>query len=106
MVTNDLAEVIDYLGNFVAIPTPLTPHMAQTAKRVHAFTYSLILWRFRLSGLPASAKPFIEEIASDALQILPQVLMGYNKTVKLLARASLRMRCDMFISMTTPSNSL
>ncbi len=89
MVANDLAEVIGYLEKFVAIPVPLTPHMAQTAKRVHALTYSLILWRFRLSSLPASAKPFIEEIASDALQILPQVLMGYNKTVKLLARGIL-----------------
>jgi hypothetical protein len=29
---------------------------------------------------------FIEEIASDALQILPQTLMGYNKTTKLLIR--------------------
>jgi hypothetical protein len=29
---------------------------------------------------------FIEEIASDALQILPQVLMGYGKTTKLLTR--------------------
>jgi hypothetical protein len=29
---------------------------------------------------------FVEEIASDALQILPQVLMGYGKTAKLLTR--------------------
>jgi hypothetical protein len=32
------------------------------------------------------AKCFLEEIASDALQILPQVLMGYGKTAKLLSR--------------------
>ena len=31
-------------------------------------------------------KVFIEEIASDALQILPQALMGYGKTAKLLTR--------------------
>jgi hypothetical protein len=46
----------------------------------------LILWRFRLKGLPTHGRPFIEEIASDALQILPQVLLGYGKTVKLLTR--------------------
>jgi putative alpha-1,2-mannosidase len=28
----------------------------------------------------------VEEIASDALQVLPQVLMGYSKTAKLLIR--------------------
>jgi hypothetical protein len=46
----------------------------------------LILWRFRLKGLPGHGRAFIEEIASDALQILPQVLMGYGKTAKLLIR--------------------
>jgi hypothetical protein len=33
-----------------------------------------------------SGRVFIEELASDALQILPQALMGYNKTAKLLNR--------------------
>src|SRR5258707_11561346 len=53
---------------------------------MHRATFNLILWRFRLSGLPTHGQVFIEEIASDALQILPQILMGYGKTAKLLTR--------------------
>jgi hypothetical protein len=56
------------------------------AKKIHRATYSLIIWRFRLGILSAHGRPFIEEIASDALQILPQVLMGYGKTANLLTR--------------------
>ena len=60
--------------------------MVRIARTIHGNTYSLILWRFRLRGLPEHAKVFIEEIASDALQILPQIMMGYSKTAKLLIR--------------------
>jgi hypothetical protein len=60
--------------------------MLENAKRIHRATFSLILWRFRLKAIPPHGKVFIEEIASDALQILPQVLMGYGKTAKLLIR--------------------
>jgi hypothetical protein len=65
--------------------TPPGP-MVENAKRIHRATYSLILWRFRLTQLPEHSKAFIEEIASDALQILPQALMGYSKTTKLVTR--------------------
>jgi hypothetical protein len=44
------------------------------------------LWRFRLGNIPEHGKAFVEEIASDALQILPQVFVGYTKTPKLLMR--------------------
>jgi hypothetical protein len=39
-----------------------------------------------VGGLPQCGKVFLEEIASDALQILLQILMGYSKTAKLLTR--------------------
>src|SRR5712692_9858678 len=55
-------------------------------RRIHGVTYSLIWWRFRLRGLKQCGKVFIEELASDALQILPQAFMGYNKASKLLIR--------------------
>jgi hypothetical protein len=56
------------------------------AKRIHRAVHSLILWRFRLRDLQPHGRVFIEEIASDALQILPQTLMGYRKPAKLLTR--------------------
>jgi hypothetical protein len=67
-------------------PTALT---IDNAKRIHRATHSLILWRFRLGKVLDHGGAFIEEIASDALQILPQVLTGYSKTPKLLMRGIL-----------------
>jgi hypothetical protein len=88
-LVTDFAEVVALLKERNTIPAQSTDAMIATAKRIHANTYSLILWRFRLRKLPVHASVFIEEIASDALQILPQILMGYGKTALLLIRGVL-----------------
>jgi hypothetical protein len=85
-VAGDFADVLSLLKERGIVPKNPTTDLIINAKRIHGFTYSLILWRFRLRNLTPHAKVFVEEIASDALQILPQVLMGYGKTAKLLIR--------------------
>jgi hypothetical protein len=85
-VAADFSQVLSFLQAKGLIPASPSLSLATNAKRIHRATYSLILWRFRLHGLPVHGSAFIEEIASDALQLLPQVLMGYGKTAKLLTR--------------------
>jgi hypothetical protein len=85
-VSNDFDEVVALLKDRKILPSAPSQDMLRIAKAIHANTYSLILWRFRLPKLSDHAQIFVEEIASDALQVLPQVLMGYSKTSKLLIR--------------------
>jgi hypothetical protein len=85
-VATDFVEVVRLLHKRGLIPKGAPAPMVATARAIHGFTYSLILWKFRLRGLPEHGNVFIEEVASDALQILPQVLAGYSKTAKLLIR--------------------
>ncbi len=85
-VADDFASVISFLTEHGIVPTTAPAKLLENAKRIHRATFSLILWRFRLTGIPNHGRVFVEEIASDALQILPQVLMGYGKTAKLLTR--------------------
>jgi hypothetical protein len=85
-VADDFASVLSFLKGRSIVPHSPSTALVENAKRIHLVTYSLILWRFRLQGLPNHGKVFVEEIASDALQILPQILMGYGKTAKLLTR--------------------
>ena len=85
-VQTDFDSVVTLLEANGTLPKDATQTQMATARSVHALTYSLILWRFRLGPLPNHSRVFVEEIASDALQIFPQLLMGYSKTVKLLAR--------------------
>jgi len=82
----DFSNVVSFLQTRGVVPDPTPRDMIECAKRIHRCTYSLILWRFRLRGIPDHGRVFVEEIASDALQILPQTLMGYGKTAKLLTR--------------------
>ncbi len=85
-VAADFAQVLPFLQSRGTVPSDAPAPLVSSAKRIHRATYSLILWRFRLKGLSPHSLVFIEEIASDALQLLPQVLMGYGKTAKLLTR--------------------
>jgi hypothetical protein len=88
-IDNDFNSVLVLLKDRGIVATDPKPNLLQVAKSIHAATFSLILWRFRLKRLAPHSRVFIEEIASDALQILPQVLMGYGKTAKLLTRGIL-----------------
>jgi hypothetical protein len=66
-VAADFSQVLSFLQAKGLIPASPSLSLATNAKRIHRATYSLILWRFRLHGLP-------------------EVLMGYGKTAKLLTR--------------------
>jgi hypothetical protein len=85
-VAADFAQVLSFLQAKGLVSATPPASLVMHAKRIHRATYSLILWRFRLKNLPSHGLAFVEEIASDALQLLPQVLMGYGKTAKLLTR--------------------
>jgi hypothetical protein len=85
-VADDFAGVLEFFKSRGIITQSPAGPIVGGAKKLHRATYTLILWRFRLKKLPAHGQVFIEEIASDALQILPQALMGYGKTTKLLTR--------------------
>jgi hypothetical protein len=85
-LVEDRARVISLLQQRGVMPATIPSKMADAARIIHEATFSLILWKFRLRKLPAHGEAFIEEIASDALQILPQIMMGYGKTAKLLIR--------------------
>lgn len=85
-IVDDFREVVEYLKTVRLIHDAPDPEVIDVAKRIHAATFALLLWKFRLKKLPSHGKPFVEEIASDALQILPQVMLGFSKTTKLLMR--------------------
>ena len=82
----DFQGVMAYFTSKGIVSDTPTSSLIASARKLHKATYSLVLWRFRLKGSRGCGKVFVQELASDALQILPQALMGYNKTTKLLTR--------------------
>ena len=85
-VATDFAEVLSLFRERGLITSTPPGKLLEHARKIHRATYSLVLWRFRLKGLAEHGQVFIDEIASDALQVLPQTIMGYDKTAKLLTR--------------------
>lgn len=89
MVGKDFDEVVAFLKKRHLLVSEPTGTFLSTLRRMHSRSYSLLVWRFRCTGLPPRAKFFLDEIASDTIQIIPQALMGYRKPVYLLIRGSI-----------------
>lgn len=85
-IPTDFARVLEFLRGTRVVPQDASDAMLEHAKSIHRKTYCLILWRFRITDLPMSGQAFMDEIASDAIQLLPQIMMGYSKPTKLLMR--------------------
>jgi hypothetical protein len=92
-IIEDFDAVRSYFETAGILPDPIPPEKGINCRQIHYLTYCLILWKFRLRKVPEHSKPFIDEIASDALQILPHTLMGYTKTAKLLIRSIIENVC-------------
>ncbi len=86
-VDADFADVVTYLQKRGLIPPHPSSVFLVQLRQFHRSLYSLAWWRFHLPSKAAHRRVFVQEIASDAFQILPQSLMGYNKTTLLLVRS-------------------
>jgi hypothetical protein len=85
-LSDDFQDVVNYLGQRKLISSDPGEFDVAIAAEIHGLTYSAILWKFRIKDVPPHGKYYLDEIASDALQILPQVTAGFSKTSKLLIR--------------------
>lgn len=86
ILADDFGEVRAFLVERAILDAAASETRVQYARTIHKYTYSLILWRFRLKKIPDHGRFFLDELASDAIQVLPQALSGYNKTAGLLIR--------------------
>jgi hypothetical protein len=64
-------------------------HYIRYARELHNYTFSLFNWKFLIRNMPGHKRAFLEEIASDALQIMPIALMGFKKPTIILIRGIL-----------------
>lgn len=86
-INEDFNEVMRFFVQRGILSKRISKDVKKKAAGIHRATYSLIWWRFQIPTSSADHKRvFVVEIASDALQVLPQSLMGYGKTTILLIR--------------------
>ena len=85
-VSNDYAEVLTYLTELGILPSRLSRSAEADVRLIHGLTYSLMHWRFLVRTNEDHKRVFLQELASDAVQILRQSVSGYRKTVLLLVR--------------------
>lgn len=86
IVEDDFLRVVSFLKSKCVIPDNPDPIVLSSLRQLHALMFSLVFWRFRLKRIPSHSRVFLHEIGSDAIQILPQAMMGFTKPTCLLIR--------------------
>lgn len=80
----DFADVWNFFATRTFLPA-LSAEEKNTLKRLHRAIYSIVLWSHFVKH-PEHGQVFLNEAASDAIQVLPSVLLGLQKSSMLLTR--------------------
>jgi hypothetical protein len=86
---SDFLAVIGFFEQSGLVPTNRPKSLITTARKMHAATYSLMLWPFYLKKIPVQGIGYLQELGSDSLHVLPMSLTGYRKAALLYLRGSI-----------------
>ena len=89
----DFDEVVNYFRQRGTLKIKPSAKILSSMREIHAATYSLFLWRYLLKHLPEHSIVFLNEISSDAIQILPLGLQGYRRPTLILIRSIIENCC-------------
>lgn len=89
MGASDFNQVKKYLERRGVFKKNATADYIRLANDMHFYAFSLFSWKFLLKNMAIHKRAFLEEIASDALQILPIALLGFRKPASILIRGIL-----------------
>ncbi|MCC6697546.1 MAG: hypothetical protein IT365_18095 [Candidatus Hydrogenedentes bacterium] len=88
-VEQDFQDAINYLRGRGQLPAVFGNDWRACLKHTHRLCYSLMWWRFQIRSSQPYQRVFLNEIAADMVQILPQSMLGFDKTVYSLLRSTI-----------------
>ncbi len=84
-IHHDYKQVLAFLEKRNLIAVDIPDQLNSGLRKMHRYIYSLCIWSHFLN-LPEHGQVYINELASDAIQILPHAAIGFKKSSRLLAR--------------------
>lgn len=84
-LNKDFQDVLSHIKRDLNLVSSFTSEEMDIFKRIHSRTYAILLTQKKLKENRHGCI-FIDEILSDAIQILPLLLRGYNKVATYLLR--------------------
>jgi hypothetical protein len=84
-VEQDCKQVLAFLAKKGFVPSEISELFRGGVRRIHRSTYSICIWSHFLN-LPEHGQVYLNELASDAIQILPHSTMGFKKSSGLHTR--------------------
>lgn len=84
-VEQDFKQVLLFLEKRRFLPSVIPSQLTAGLRRIHFCIYSVSIWSHFLK-LPTHGQVYLNELASDAMQILPHAAIGFKKSSRLLTR--------------------
>lgn len=85
----DFEKCIEYYRGLKVHEDVFTGHSKSLVRCTHKIAFTMDLWVQKLSGIPAWALPYLHQLKSDAIQLIPSVILGDRRTLHLYERASI-----------------
>ena len=85
----DFKKCIDYYNQLKLDNSNFSPETTALFRRAHGFAFTLGLWITKLEGNQNPAKIYLNQMLSDAIQVMPTVALGDKRGLRLYARAQI-----------------
>ena len=85
----DFAKCIDYYRNVVIDKNIFTGDSESLTKTAHNIAFTMIVVIREISNTPDWAVPYLHQLRSDTIQLLPSIVWGTKRALHLFERASI-----------------
>jgi hypothetical protein len=83
----DLANCIEYFKKLEIDPTVLNRNNIALLRNAHRVAFAMSLWSQKSIDAPDWAKPYLQQLKADSVQLIPSIVMGNRRTLHLYERA-------------------
>ena len=83
----DLVKCVEYFVAFKTDPTVFQNEYKSLVKTAHSIAFTMNFFTEKISDVPEWANPYLSQLRSDSIQILPSVILKTKRTIHLYERA-------------------
>ena len=86
---DDFTKCVDFYQNLALDKTLFLGENKSLMKTAHNIAFTLIVLLNKISAVPEYAIPYLRQLKSDTIQLLPSIVLGGKRTLHLFERASI-----------------
>jgi len=84
---DDLNHCVEYYKHLNLDANVFVGNNLALVKSAHKIAFTMGIWTLKLSDIPKWATPYLQQLKTDSIQLIPSVVLGNKRTLHLYERA-------------------